>query len=230
MSLPQAVLFDFDGTLVHITIDFQAMRQGAVDVIHRYGETAEGGSRFTLELVEAVRDRLAARDEAAAAAFQRDALARIREVELLAARDARPLPGVPETLAWLRAQGVGLGIVTRNCRPAVLEVAARYDLPFDVLLSRDDVRYVKPNPEHLLEGLRLLGASPGCSIMVGDHPTDIQAAQAAGMVSVGLTTTRAAEAFDVTPDFMMHRMDSLIGLVSNGSWRMVAASRSKQDG
>ncbi|NPV08160.1 MAG: HAD-IA family hydrolase [Anaerolineae bacterium] len=230
MSLPQAVLFDFDGTLVHITIDFQAMRQGAVDVIHRYGETAEGGSRFTLELVESVRDRLAARDEAIAAAFQRDALASIREVELMAARDARPLPGVPETLAWLRARGIRLGIVTRNCRPAVLEVAVRHGLPFDVLLSRDDVRHVKPNPEHLLEGLRLLGASPGCSIMVGDHPTDIQAAQAAGMVSVGLTTTRAAEAFDVTPDFMIDRMDSLIGLVNNGSWRVVAESRSKRDG
>lgn len=230
MSLPQAVLFDFDGTLVHITIDFQAMRQGAVDVIQRYGESAEGGSRFTLELVESVRDRLASRDEALALAFQREALASIRDIELAAARDARPLPGVVDTLEWLQAQGVKIGIVTRNCRPAVLEVATRHGLPFDVLVSRDDVSHVKPNPEHLLEALRILDASPSTSIMVGDHPTDILAAQGAGMTSVGITTTRAADQFDVVPDFLIDRMDSLVELVSNGNWQVLALNRSEGNG
>ncbi|MGI6208257.1 MAG: HAD family hydrolase [Anaerolineae bacterium] len=230
MSLPQAVLFDFDGTLVHITIDFQAMRQGAVDVIHRYGESAEGGSRFTLELVESVRDRLAQRDPELAAAFQRDALQSIRDVELAAAQHAEPLPGVMDTLQWLSTHGIKVGIVTRNCRPAVLDVATRHGLCFDILLSRDDVTHVKPNPEHLLTGLRILGAAPAASIMVGDHPTDIQAAHGAGMVSVGITTTRPADQFDVVPDFMLDRMDSLIGLVSNGSWEEVAGRRSNGDG
>lgn len=219
MRLPEAVLFDFDGTLVHITIDFQAMRQSAVDVIHRYGHSAEGGSRFTLELVESVRDRIAAVDPVLAARFHEDALAGIRDVELAAAVEAAPLPGVMDTLLWLRRRGVGIGIVTRNCRPAVLSVADRHQMPFDALLTRDDVKYVKPHPEHLLQGLRVLGADPSNSIMVGDHPTDIQAAQAAGTVSVGVTTTRAADDFDVVPDFMIDRIDELLPLITRGEWQ-----------
>lgn len=226
MSLPEAALFDFDGTLVHITINFEAMRQGAVDVIHRYGQSAEGGSRFTLELVESVRDRLAAGDPEQAIRFHEDALAAIRDVELAAAVGATPLPGVMDTLQWLHDRGVKLGIVTRNCRAAVLSVAERHQMPFDVLLTRDDVKHVKPHPEHLLEGLRRLGAAPRLSVMVGDHPTDIQAAQGAGMVSVGVTTTRAAQDFDVVPDFMVDRMDELPDLLSDGRWQTRSDGRS----
>jgi len=220
MSLPEAVLFDFDGTLVHITIDFEAMRQSAVDAIHRYGQSAEGGSRFTLELVEWVRQRIASSDAALAERFQQDALAGIRDIELAAAEQAAPLPGVMSTLDWLRSQEVKIGIVTRNCRPAVLAVAERYGMPFDVLVSRDDVEHVKPNPEHLLTGLRQLKATPARSIMVGDHPTDIQAANAAGMVSVGLTTTRRATDFDVQPAFMIDSMEQLMEIVNDGAWRL----------
>jgi len=227
MSLPEAALFDFDGTLVHITIDFQAMRQSAVDVIARYGESADGGSRFTLELVESVRDRLAAGDPERAARFQEEALAGIRDVELAAAVDATPLPGVMETLRWLRDRGVKVGIVTRNCRAAVLSVAERHQMPFDTLLSRDDVRHVKPHPEHLLQGLRHFGARPALSVMVGDHPTDIQAAQGAGMVSVGITTTRTAQDFDTVPDFMVDRMDELVSLLGNGRWQVHREGRSQ---
>lgn len=223
---PEAVLFDFDGTLVHITIDFEAMRNNALAVVRRYGETPEGGS-FTLEIVEAARDRLARRDAALAARFQEEALASICAVEMEAAEHAEPLPGVPETLAWLEEQGIRVGIVTRNCRAAVSSVAERHGLEFDVVLTRDDVKHVKPHPGHLLQALEALGASPRRSIMVGDHPTDIAAAHAAAMVGCAVTTTRGADGFDGRPDFIIDEIGALVPLIESGSWRKLAEGVSR---
>jgi len=216
-TLPDALLFDFDGTLIHVTIDFEAMRQNAVAVIKRYGHEPED-SRYTLELIEATRDELAQRDPERASQFEREALASIEQVEMAGAKQAVVLPSACQTLAWLREHGIRVGIVTRNCRNAVLSVLARADLTYDVLLTRDDVQNVKPNPEHLLEALRRLQALPQHSIMVGDHPTDIIAAKEAGMVAIGVTTTRSAEEFDVGPDFIIENLSDLVGIVHSGDW------------
>jgi len=217
-GLPRMVLFDFDGTLVHITIDFEAMRGSAADVVRSYGEEPDTHA-FTLEMVEAVRDRLAASDEARAADFRRDALAAIEAVELEAATRAKPLPGTRETLDWLRLHAIAIAIVTRNCRAAVGDVLLRHDLPCDVLLTRDDVRHVKPDPEHLLEASRRLSAKPADCIMVGDHPTDVAAAHAAGMTAVALTTTRPAQGFDGLPEFVVDNVRELVGIIAGGAWR-----------
>lgn len=214
---PEAVLFDFDGTLVHIAIDFEAMRNNAVAVVRSYGEQPDAGL-FTLEMVEAVRDRLARKDPALAQAFQEQALASIQEVELAATSKAQPLPGVVQTLSWLKEQGIAIGIVTRNCSRAVRTVAQRLALTFDALLTRDDVKHVKPHPEHLLAALRCLGATPGNAIMVGDHPTDIAAAHAAGMTAIAVTTTRSADAFDSKPEFIINEMSELTRVIEGGVW------------
>ena len=214
---PEAVLFDFDGTLVHIAIDFEAMRNNAAAVVRSYGEQPDAGL-FTLEMVESVRDRLAQRDPVSAQAFQEEAMASIQEVELAATGKAQPLPGVVRTLDWLRDQGIAIGIVTRNCRSAVRAVTQTYSLAFDALLTRDDVRHVKPHPEHLLAALRCLGTTPGKSIMVGDHPTDIAAAHAAGMTAIAVTTTRPADAFDSRPEFIVNDMAELIDIIETGAW------------
>jgi phosphoglycolate phosphatase len=220
-TLPQAVLFDFDGTLVHITIDFEAMRNAPLAVIARYGETPDGG-KWTLEIVEAVRDRLARKDPALAAQFQREALASIEAIELEAAERAEPLPTVVSTLQWLKAHGIAVGIVTRNCRAAVLNVLERSGLVVDALFSRDDVEHVKPHPGHLLAALTYLHAAPAESIMVGDHPTDAAAGRAAGMTAIGVTTTRGVAEFDGQADFVLDSLGELVPLIENGSWRSTA--------
>jgi phosphoglycolate phosphatase len=83
-------------------------------------------------------------------------------------------------LTELRDEGRRVGIVTRNCRRVSVGLIDRYRLPHDVLLTRDDVRLAKPNPEHLWETLRLLGSPAAQAAMVGDHWMDVQAGQAAG--------------------------------------------------
>ncbi len=188
-----AVVFDFDGTLARLTIDFDAMRREVLGHLAAQGGEAAGLDALpVLELLEAAEARLAAagRDPAPLRAA---AHAAIERIELAAARRARLLPGVPSALAELRRRGYRLGIVTRNCAAAVALVlgSAGGALPHDVLLARDHVGRVKPDPAHLTAALERLGVAPPAAVMVGDHPMDIEGGRRAGMRTVGVLTGRS---------------------------------------
>jgi sugar-phosphatase len=63
----------------------------------------------------------------------------------------------------------------------------------EVLISADDVRNGKPDPEGYLKAASRLGVSPERCIVVEDSPAGILAGQRAGMKILGITTTLAAE-------------------------------------
>jgi phosphoglycolate phosphatase len=182
-----AILFDFDGTLVQQRIDFEAMRQGVRREAMASGVSLDGREQlFTLELVDRVAQELSASDPQLASSFRQRAETAILNVEIEAAEKAEVYPGVLEVLALLRQRGIKVGIVTRNCRQAVELVIARNKLIYDILLTRDDVAHVKPHPEHLQTALRLLEAAPERTCMVGDHPSDVQAGHVVGAWTIGI--------------------------------------------
>ncbi len=209
----EAVLFDFDGTLVHLNIDFAQMRADAEAILPKYGLSSERKeSLYTLELIaECVRELISRDGKEMAAAFQRDAEAGIMAIEMDAARAAEVHPGVPELLEALRERGIKVGIVTRNCRAAVEHILERSPLPYDVLLTRDDVAAVKPDPAHLLAALRLLQIEPRRALMVGDHPMDIRAGRVVGARTAAvLTGYSPAERFaPEKPDLVLEQVGDL---------------------
>ena len=54
-------------------------------------------------------------------------------------------------------------------------------LPFQRLLSAEDFRHYKPDPEVYLGAVSALGLEPGQVMMVAAHKGDLRAAQAAGL-------------------------------------------------
>lgn len=125
------------------------------------------------------------------AQFRERAQALIAEMEREAAARTSLFPFARPLLRALEAQGVAVGIITRNSRLSVDTVFPDAADFVRVVLAREDVRAVKPDPAHLLAALARLdcpGCGPESALMVGDHPTDVLTARRAGTASAAVAS------------------------------------------
>jgi phosphoglycolate phosphatase len=100
---------------------------------------------------------------------------------------------VPETIDWLRAQGIALGIVSTKYRRRIEAVLRREALldPFSVIVGGEDVSRHKPHPESLLKAIDALGTDS--ALYVGDSVTDAQTAQRARVPFVAVLSGTTPE-------------------------------------
>ena len=188
--LIKAMVFDFDGTLAVLTIDFGLMRRRVLEWMKAYGIGEERiHEKYLLEIIEEVRHLMVEEKRAEEAEKFFDGAHQIlKEVELEAAAGGKLIPGSKGVLLLLREKGVKVGIVTRNCEDAVRRVFPDMDAYCDVFVSRDGVRKVKPHPDHLTSVMKALRVSGAEAVMVGDHVLDILAGKKVGMKTVGVLT------------------------------------------
>jgi len=92
-------------------------------------------------------------------------------------------PRAVETVERLRDRGLRLAVVSNIGSSALVATLHALGLAhhFDVVLSRNDVRFMKPDPDGLGRALELLGVDKSRALFVGDSRTDVRAARAAGV-------------------------------------------------
>lgn len=96
------------------------------------------------------------------------------------------LPGVFKILQLLKEknQRIALGSASKNARP-ILEKTGILSY-FDVIVDGNDVTNAKPDPEVFLKAAQLLNIDQKNAIVFEDSVAGIQAANIAGMISVGI--------------------------------------------
>ncbi len=200
----EAILFDWDGTLVDSLDAFHAANSAVMAAFGLPFDVAAYRRNYAPDWREMYRrlgvpgDRL---EEANA----------LWETSFGASGDAvAAFPGVAAALERLRAAGAALGIVTAGHREVVEPQLERTGLAalLPVRVYGDDLPVHKPDPEPLRRALRLAGHGhqPERSAYVGDAPTDMQMAVAVGARAVGIESVlgdpdelRAAGAHEVAP-------------------------------
>ncbi|MEV7346064.1 HAD family hydrolase [Streptomyces sp. NPDC093544] len=113
---------------------------------------------------------------------------RVTEGELDAVQDAWSTPRAGELIQRLREQGRRLAVVTNNSAKAADSYLKSQGLAeyFASIHGRGtDPALMKPNSDVVTRALRSLKARPEDAVMIGDTPTDVEAAQRAGVRFIG---------------------------------------------
>ena len=180
----KGLIFDFDGTLAHLNIDFQAMRDDVCDLAREMGyDRPWPHEGYLLEQVKVVTARLG--DD-----FNARAHDVIQAREVKAARESSLFSFTLELLAKAEESGFGIGVVSRNCRAAIMTAFPRINEYCRVFLPREEAPRPKPHPGQVLDACARLNLEPAEAAMIGDHPTDMTAGKAAGCLCIGVTTGR----------------------------------------
>ena len=185
-----AFLFDLDGTLVdsvyqHVLAWHSALHDEGIELsvwrIHR--KIGMSGGLFTDQLLREINR------EVSPERIQRLAERHAKAYQSLSA-SVVPLPGARELLAGLTELNIPWAIATsgRIATAAPNLAALGVDPQVSVVVTRDQVRFAKPDPDLFLEAARRLGVPIERSIVVGDSIWDMLAAARCRALGVGLLT------------------------------------------
>jgi HAD superfamily hydrolase (TIGR01662 family) len=183
-----AVTLDAYGTLVELDGHVERLRSSLAAAGAGVGRTAVERA-FEVEVAYYAEHKCGAADETTLAALRRDC-ARVFTAALgleldfaTAFADAirfRPLPGVVEALAELRARGLALAVVS-NWDCGLARVLERAGIAVDVVVTCAGTGVAKPAPGIFHEALERLGVTARRTLHVGDDSTDTEGAAAAGL-------------------------------------------------
>ena len=188
-SVPDAVVFDLDGTLVdtvetRIAAWREAFREAGIPADRSHVTGLIGADGVFLAREVARRDGRDIDDEQAQALDRRSG-----ELYDRLNDDPRPLPGASQLLEELTRRGLPWVIATSSRPEQVTASVAALGLSRrPAIVDGGRVERAKPAPDLLLAAAAELGARPEAVWAVGDSRWDMLSAAAAGMHPVGVTT------------------------------------------
>ncbi|MDH7569089.1 MAG: HAD family phosphatase [Armatimonadota bacterium] len=188
MPPPRGVIFDMDGLLVdsepvHAAAFISAFRHFGLSLEpeeYRQHVTLGGGSTRDLFLSKGGNPRQWE---------QVLALKRVRFRQHVA-EGMELLPGAACLLQALNRRRTPCVLATGAGRATAETILNHFDLwrCFALVLSGDDVRHAKPDPEVFLKAVTALGVAPGECVSLEDSPKGVRAATAAGVRCVAVPT------------------------------------------
>lgn len=195
LTVPLAVLFDLDGTLVDtVELRIAAWEEAlaAANLPTSRDRLAPliglDGRRLAREIAALAGDPI---DEARSEIIDRESGEIYRRLN----QATRPLPGVTRLVSELDRRGVAWAIATSSRKEQVADSVAALGLRDEpMIVDASHVKHAKPEPDLLLLAAHRLGVDPANCWYVGDSTWDMLSAVAAGMIAIGITVGSAVDA------------------------------------
>jgi HAD superfamily hydrolase (TIGR01549 family) len=183
------VVFDLDGTLYNLNVDWSHLH----DQLNELGYAQAKVGEQIAQVVE--------RHDTTSAEL-------VTRAEIAGVNEGSPIPGASEVLTQL-CNTFSVAILTRNSRRAAIRAFEIMQITTDVVIvGREDVARLKPNPEGLQRILSLLNATADELCLVGDTYHDVKAATALGATSVIVANNK----LDYSPQGAHFYLQDLAGL------------------
>jgi len=208
------MLFDFEGTLV----DFQWKLSEAVEETLKmlwnmgFAKNLIFSRKYSTLLAEAVQ---AAAETGLPPEQVREEICRVydRYDEDALTRWALRA-GARDFLAAIKAKGIAAGLVSNVGGKALAKALPKLALAgcFAVVLTRNDVRNLKPHPEGLNLAIEKLGVRKDRVMLLGDSLDDVNAARNAGIRIMIITDGENAKEDILTaqPDYVIQGYEELL--------------------
>ncbi len=188
MTIRPVFIFDLDGTLVdsvyeHVLAWQEALTAEGIDLsvwrIHR--KIGMSGGLFTNQLLRETKQEITP-----------DRIERLGRLHAQAYQKfkgkIRPLPGARELLEALTRDEIPWAIATSGRMETARQNLAALGVDPDVhtVVTRDDVKYAKPDPDLFLAAAARLNAPITSAVVIGDSIWDMLAARRCQALGVGL--------------------------------------------
>jgi HAD superfamily hydrolase (TIGR01549 family) len=184
--MPQAAIFDVDGTLVD-SVDLHA--SAWLEALTRFGhnvtfeqarrQIGKGGDQFVPSFLSEAEQK----EHGAEMEEWRGKLFKSKYLPLV-----RPFSAVPELLGRVREAGLRIAVASSAKKSELevyLEIAGVKDV-VNVATSSEDAEQSKPAPDIFQVALKKLGIAGPDAVAIGDTPYDAEAAGKAGIPTIGL--------------------------------------------
>ncbi|MFY7811527.1 MAG: beta-phosphoglucomutase [Flavobacterium sp.] len=182
-------IFDLDGVIVdtakyHFLAWQKLANELGISFTHEDNEQLKGVSRVaSLELILKWGNKEISQEDKEKYLIQKNEnyLAYIENIDA-----SEILPGVQDVLNYLKNnhQNIVLGSASKNARPILEKTGVLHF--FDAIIDGNDVSKAKPDPEVFLLGAKNVNANSNDCIVFEDSVAGIQAANIAGMISIGI--------------------------------------------
>jgi HAD superfamily hydrolase (TIGR01509 family) len=222
----EALLVDFDGTLVSLGVDWDQVRADLAALFRRW--SVESTFRpLNPEIARALAD-VAGRAPGEAAEARTAAFDLLRRHEVEAADRAEPLDGARELLEWASDRRLPVAVISSNSVDAIERVVRRFAWPPPAaVVGRETVDAAKPDPEGARLALHTLGVRGERAVMVGDSDYDVEVGRAVGAATVWVRTGGFRQLNYTRADASVASLRELPPLLSG--WRPAAAGNRPGD-
>jgi pyrophosphatase PpaX len=128
-------------------------------------------------------------------------------------------PGIKELLEYIKSKKVFLSIYTGKGRKAASITLKKLGIfhYFDLMISGDEVKEHKPSPEGIELFIEKFNLYKEKVLMIGDAPSDIKAARAAGVeiASVLWDSYSKEQVLKLNSDYLFHSVSELSEFIKN---------------